>query len=87
MIPARGAKVILAVHCAIGGTTGLSMSGAGCGGKFLKLESIIMKECPCKSCEGRKYLAIAFDIHVWGRDCPYPCKRYEEWKEKQDENR
>lgn len=46
-----------------------------------------MAECPCESCESRKYLAAAYNIRVWGETCPYPCKRWKEWKEKENENR
>ena len=38
------------------------------------------QKCPCEVCSARKYMAIAFDMHVWGDDCPYVCKLYEKWK-------
>lgn len=36
--------------------------------------------CPCKECKARKTLAKMYDMHVWGEDCPYDCRRYGEWK-------
>lgn len=36
--------------------------------------------CPCKDCAARKILARTYDMHIWGEDCPYVCRQYDEWK-------
>jgi len=38
-----------------------------------------LKPCPCETCEVRKGYARAFDMHIWGDDCPYVCEKFEEW--------
>jgi hypothetical protein len=31
-------------------------------------------------------MARAFDLHIWGDDCPYECEKYKRWREmKEDE--
>ena len=45
----------------------------------LEVTAMAEPKCPCEVCLARKYMAIAFDMHVWGDDCPYVCKPYEEW--------
>ena len=37
---------------------------------------------PCVNCDTRKTYARLFDIHIMGEDCPYVCKKYEEWKKR-----
>lgn len=38
-----------------------------------------LKPCPCEACLVRKYMAHAYDAHIWGEDCPYVCKQYDAW--------
>ena len=41
--------------------------------------------CPCESCLIRKGMAQAFDMHIWGDDCPYQCVAYEAWSHRAGE--
>lgn len=43
------------------------------------------ERCPCEVCAARKYMAITFDMHVWGEDCPYVCRKYELWKRRKSD--
>ena len=38
-------------------------------------------EDPCKNCPTRKMYARSFDLHFWGDDCPYECKKHKIYKE------
>lgn len=39
--------------------------------------------CPCKRCQTRRFYASAFDMQIWGEDCPYECEAFEKWKAKE----
>lgn len=39
---------------------------------------------PCKGCPDREFLARVFDVHLYGIDCPYVCKEYEEYAARRD---
>lgn len=34
-----------------------------------------LKPHPCEKCQYRKAMAKAFDVHIWGEDCPKRKKR------------
>ena len=39
-------------------------------------------EHPCEKCKVRKGYARRFNIHFWGDDCPYECKKLKGFVEK-----
>lgn len=43
-------------------------------------------EAPCKTCKTRNLYARAFDMQIWGEDCPYECDEYKQWKAEQTED-